>query len=104
MGYWPQGIPREESLAAFRSVFQALGYRECTGSGLENGYEKIAIFAKSEDGVLEPTHAARQLPNGRWTSKLGRMEDIEHDEVDDVNCPTYGTPFLFMRRATPEDS
>jgi hypothetical protein len=40
--------------------------------------EKVALHAKH--GC--PTHIARQLPNGRWTSKLGRWEDIEHDEFD----------------------
>jgi hypothetical protein len=38
----------------------------------------------------EPTHAARQLPNGKWTSKLGRWQDIEY-ELDGLVGKMYGT-------------
>jgi hypothetical protein len=44
------------------------------------------------------THAARQLPTGKWTSKLGKAEDIEHDSPDDVAGGIYGEVVLFMRR------
>jgi hypothetical protein len=56
-------------------MFTALGYAVCEGEAAESGYERIALFALA-DG--KPTHAARQLPTGRWTSKLGIAEDIEH--------------------------
>lgn len=59
-------------------LFLAAGYELCGDGSLEDRYEKIAIYAK--DG--EPTHAARQLGDGRWTSKLGKYEDIEHDSLD----------------------
>lgn len=46
---------------------------------------------------------ARQLPNGRWTSKLGEVEDIEHDLSDleyesDDNPYCYGLASIFMMR------
>ena len=44
------------------------------------------------------THAARQLPNGKWTSKLGRDIDIEHDSVDDIAGSVYGEVLRLMRR------
>jgi hypothetical protein len=44
------------------------------------------------------THAARQLPNGKWTSKLGKGEDIEHDTPDDVSGGIYGEVVEIMRR------
>lgn len=93
--YWPPNVPREETLAAFIEAFQVLGYQECDDASLEEGHQKIAIYA---DDSGKPTHVARQLPNGMWTSKLGRQEDIEHDTVNDVNGPAYGTPVSFMRR------
>ncbi|MCI0637958.1 MAG: hypothetical protein L0Y72_23715 [Gemmataceae bacterium] len=37
-----------------------------------------------------PTHAARQLPTGRWSSKLGPSEDIEHD-LHALEGEIYGT-------------
>jgi hypothetical protein len=91
-------VPREVTLVAFVEAFRVLGYEECDDGSLEDGYQKIAIFA---DDAGNPTHAARQLPNGEWTSKLGQLEDIVHATVDDVNGPTYGTPVEFMRRSIP---
>ena len=96
--YWPPSVPREETLDAFSSAFALLGYETCSSQSLEEGYDKIAIYAKYIAGILKPTHAAKQLSNGTWTSKLGPLEDIEHIGVDDVNGPLYGTPVQFMRR------
>lgn len=45
------------------------------------------------------THAARQLPTGKWTSKLGRSEDIEHTTPEAVSGTTYGAMVCFMGRA-----
>ncbi|KYC37161.1 hypothetical protein WA1_46890 [Scytonema hofmannii PCC 7110] len=52
-------------------LYQTFGYTRCNSFELESGFQKIAIYTKPSgelDGV--PTHVARQLPNGRWTSKL----------------------------------
>jgi len=43
-------------------------------------------------------HAARQLPEGRWTSKLGELEDIEH-ALHDLTGTVYGSVVLVMKRA-----
>jgi hypothetical protein len=92
--YWPEGVARVETLAAFIAAFALLGYEPCDSEELEASYEKIAIFA-NPDGT--PTHAARQLPGGRWTSKLGLKEDIEH-ELHDVSGEIYGAVVQLMRR------
>lgn len=94
IGKWPSGVPRNETIQAFEQAFQALGYARCPNGKHEKKYEKIALYATP----LGPTHAARQLPNGNWTSKLGDFEDIEHFTVDGVDGPLYGTSVLFMRR------
>src|SRR5207249_2247104 len=73
--YWPPGILREANLPAFQAVFASLGYVVCSGEEIELGFDKIALFG---DAQGKPKHAARQLPNGRWTSNLGKAEDIEH--------------------------
>lgn len=44
-----------------------------------------------------PTHAARQLENGKWTSKLGQLEDIEH-ELDGLVGDKYGIVVTILRR------
>ena len=43
-------------------------------------------------------HAARQLSDGRWTSKLGELVDIEHPDLADVAGGIYGQPNLYMER------
>jgi dephospho-CoA kinase len=95
--YWPEGVPREVSLPAFRSLFTALGYGECENARLEPGFTKIAVFV---DRHGEPQHAARQVPSGRWTSKLGELEDIEH-ALHDLECNDYGSVALVMKRPVP---
>ena len=47
------------------------------------------------------THAARQLPNGKWTSKFCRLEDIEHDRPEDVAGGAYGEVVGYLRRPIP---
>jgi hypothetical protein len=92
--YWPAEIPQEETLPAFSALFAHLGYLPCGNSDNDEGFERIALFA-DDNGF--PTHAARQLPNGRWTSKLGRAEDIEH-ELGDLEGKEYGNVIRVMRR------
>jgi hypothetical protein len=92
--YWPPGVPRERTQDAFVAVFASLGCTVCEGENPEAGYEKIALFA-DVDG--KPTHAARQLPNGRWSSKLGKSEDIEHG-LHDLEGTLYGKVLLILKR------
>jgi len=90
---WPAGVARTETVGAFRDVFATLGYGVCDGDQLEPGNEKVALFALA--GV--PKHVSRQLPNGRWVSKLGPGEDIEH-ELHDLTGMVYGAVVLVMKR------
>ncbi len=80
-------------------AFRGLGYEECQDGTFKVGFQKIAIYAKLDN---RPTHAARQLANGRWTSKLGPLEDITHDNPEDISGPEYGDPVMFMRRVRDE--
>jgi hypothetical protein len=93
VGTWPAGVPREETLAAFILAFRTLGYEPCTTAEPESGYQKVALYALGGS----PTHAARQLPSGRWTSKLGPQEDIEH-ELGALEGPLYGTVVQVLKR------
>ena len=85
--------PRAETLSAYILVFESLGYEVCQDGDLEYGFEKVALF--SQLGV--PTHAARQLPSGVWTSKLGRIEDITH-HLEALGGDSYGSVECVMRR------
>jgi len=93
LGYWPPQIPRKETIDAFIKAYALFRYAPCKNLQLEAGFEKIAIYVDSSG---TPTHAARQLSNGHWTSKLGRLEDIEHYSLDSL--PEYGTAAVILKR------
>ena len=78
-----------------------LGYRLCLSGALEPGTEKLALFGKGAVGAEMPTHAALQLPNGKWTSKLGTCEDVTHDTAEDAEGPEYGRLICFFSRPRP---
>ena len=87
------------TVECFVKAFETLGYRICPTEALDAGIEKIAIFGhKTPNTDAVPTHAALQLGNGEWTSKLGPFEDVVHPDVNAVNGPAYGRPLVFMSR------
>jgi hypothetical protein len=92
--YWPPGVQRDESLAAFLALFETLGYALSASDALEPGVEKVALYAVGD----APTHVARQLPSGQWTSKLGRGIDIEHTSPDALAGGTYGEVVAILSR------
>jgi hypothetical protein len=96
--YWVEGVPGELTIAAFVQAYGTLGYEPCEDEGFEVGLEKIALYATADGEV---THAARQLANGKWTSKLGRWEDIEH-ELAGLVCEMYGAVRQILRRSIAE--
>ena len=80
-------------------AYETLGYKLCAKSDrLEDGIEKIALFGMRDSNGVEPTHAARQLESGEWTSKLGDYEDIVHPSLEDVRGPIYGEWICCMSR------
>jgi hypothetical protein len=92
--YWPSGAPRIVTPDAFIVAFETVGYRICDNELYEEGFVKIAIFVK-DDG--SPAHAARQLSNGRWTSKCGTNKDIEH-ELTALCGQFYGQVHCYMKK------
>jgi len=96
--FWPAGVLREESVANFIQAFATLGYEPAASGTHDLNYEKLALFA-SADGV--PTHMARQLAQGAWTSKLGTLEDIAHIDVSGISGSDYGEVVTFLQRRRP---
>jgi hypothetical protein len=98
--YWPPDVPTDRTIDAFVAAFGKRGYVPCGDNGsVEVDVEKIALYAKKGlAGELVPTHAARQLSSGCWTSKLGSCEDIAHLGVDDIYCREYGEVVLYLKR------
>ncbi len=91
--YWPQGLPRAVSLEGFFQAFATIGYQRCQHPDVEAGCEKVALYAL--DG--RPTHAARQLADGRWTSKLGKDIDLTHT-LRGLEGPLYDAVAGFLKR------
>ncbi len=96
--YWPPHLPREpqgaETQENFIRAFEWKGYRKCDNGKFKKGIEKVAIFVKNN----APTHAARQLENGFWTSKCGQLEDIQHETLAAVEGRLYGVAVIFLHR------
>ncbi len=44
--YWPPGVPREYTIAAYIAAFESLGYSRCEDESLEVGFEKVAVYAR----------------------------------------------------------
>jgi hypothetical protein len=94
-GYWPDGVPMVETVDAFIQAFRTRNFELCNNGDVDPQYEKIAIYA---DNLGNPKHAAKQLPSGKWSSKLGISWDISHDAYQGVEGKIYGIVVQFMRR------
>lgn len=72
----------------------------CGDGSPEVGFQKVAIYVDSK-GI--PTHAARQLLNGQWTSELGQDIDVRHDAPEELlqvqALQGYGGVAIFLKRA-----
>ncbi len=94
--HWPISSSREDlGIGDLILAFKSLGYDESLDGSFEVGYEKLAIYGS---GMMY-THAARQLPDGRWTSKLGQLEDITHSTTEAIECSDYGEVVQFLKRS-----
>ncbi len=97
--HWPLPISvYTESVQSIVILFQSLGFSVCKTADLEAGYEKVAIYGQDD----EYTHAARQLPTGKWTSKIGDLEDIEHETLEGLVGTEYGIVKKMLKRKIPE--
>ncbi len=92
--FWPKKCAKVETLDAFVDAFRTVGYEICEGACLESGYEKVALYAANR----KPKHAARQLENGNWVSKLGVSYDIEHNSLESLNGTVYGSVACVLKR------
>ena len=93
--YWPLEATADDfGIDALERAFGAIGFERSEDERFEAGYEKVALYHSS----TFYTHAARQLPDGKWTSKLGRAEDIEHRSPDDVAGGVYGEVARILKR------
>ena len=87
---WPGGTVND-----FDRLYGEKGYKRVQKLDYrrQENVDKIVLYAKKgKDGKIEATHAARQLSDGSWSSKLGQLPLIRHLSPNDLNGPSYGTP------------
>lgn len=94
--FWPDGVADSEDVSAFIEAFVQKGYLICDSDEHEEGYQKIALYTKQ--GTTICTHAARELHNGCWTSKLGAENDIQHGSPYTIEGDIYGEVYCIMKR------
>jgi hypothetical protein len=92
--YWPPDVAGGDTLQALIQLYLDAGYEQCDSGQREDRFKKVAIYVNQEG----PQHVARQLESGRWTSKLGDLEDIEHDTLDILEGEDYGKATVFLRK------
>ncbi len=89
--------PSKRAWPLLYKPIETLGYETCDNAELEAGFEKVAIYAHAN---RLPTHAAKQLPSGLWSSKIGRGEDIEHNTLESLAGRLYGDVAQILKRPT----
>ena len=99
-GFWPAEAPMEETIDAFVQAYRTRNFELSDDADLDPQYEKIAIYANN---LGHPKHAAKQLPSGKWSSKLGKEWDISHDSYQGVEGNLYGFVVQFMKRPRIDD-
>lgn len=96
---WPFDVEDEFSIRTLLEIFTRLGYIKCEDWVYEEGFKKVAFYAKDVVG----THAARQLTSGKnkgiWSSKLGPSFLIHHGTPYDVESKVYGDVVAFMKKS-----
>jgi hypothetical protein len=92
--YWPD-VPLNHRVSTFVEIYKGYGFEPCADGTLEPGVEKIVIYENESGGC---DHVARQLPDGRWTSKIGPDEDISHESPASLSGDFYGRSVHFMAR------
>lgn len=97
--YWPipYSIVKASKIDTLIAMLEHFGFEKSDGTSPGDGYERVAIYGKNG----EWTHAAKQLPTGKWTSKLGPDQDIEHDTLECLVGSEYGDIVRILKRRLP---
>jgi hypothetical protein len=97
---WPAKPGKAATVGDFDQLYGSRGFRRVRGMNFDlvPGYDKIVLYGKRKGNIYEPTHGARQLGDGSWSSKLGQLPLIRHLEPDDLDGSSYGVPIaVYMR-------
>jgi hypothetical protein len=95
--YWP--LERDDRLEDWIEALRLHNFVVTDDWSLEADFEKVCIFV-NDDG--SPEHVSRQLASGKWTSKIGRLEDIEHSTLAGLEGREYGKSKVMLKRKRPK--
>lgn len=93
--YWPPGAKQGVGIDCLIDAFKVEGFIVCNNWQHEESFQKIALYVKNG---TEWSHAAREKRSGKWTSKLGSGNDIEHSNPYTIEGDFYGTVYCIMKR------
>ena len=82
-------------MESLEELFAQPEYEQCNDRSPEDGYQKVALY--EIQGRFQ--HAALQMPNGRWSSKMGQGPLIEHLNPESLSGGMYGDATAYMRKA-----
>ena len=93
INYWPTWATLDNRIESLNEAFAGLGYEQCQNSDAEEGYQKVALYEVGGKFL----HAAVQMPNGLWRSKMGQGPVIEHRSPESLSGGMYGEVTAYMR-------
>jgi hypothetical protein len=95
--YWPDDLPSDETVPTIRMALERFGCKVCdsVGDPNRNEIERAVIYASAAGTAA---HVAKELPNGRWASKLGDFHDIHHRTTANLEGNVYGHVVLTLCR------
>lgn len=100
--HWHLRAIRSSHFRALESqYYHEKQYVRCDNGEIEDGYEKIAIYADEWD---DWQHAARLREDGWWESKIGNGEDICHRTLECLEGIEYGKVVQFLKRRVNGES
>lgn len=91
--YWPQGFREDLSVQTVEEILKLHGFTVESDRAETPDTDAIAIYG--ERG--EWTHFAK-FANGKWSSKLGELDDVEDIMLDDLEVPDYGKCLKILKR------
>lgn len=100
----PRTGPADAPLAGMDRLYRSAGYRRLRALNFrrQSGNQKVVVYALRDDAgtITRVTHAAIQMADGTWQSKLGASALIRHPTPWAVAGPQYGVPVaVYIRRA-----
>lgn len=100
--YWPAGVKKLTGIAYLVGAYLAEGFGVCNKDACDKydpTSDSIVLYQLNRIG----THAARLLHNGMWSSKLGDLEDVQHQTAEALSGERYGNPMVYMKRKRPDN-